>query len=88
MATVVLPRSLVALFPGAARREMVGGATVDELVTSLDERIPGLRARLVDGPRLRPHIKVYVDAQPADLDTPVAADATVHVIPAVSGGVA
>lgn len=86
MATVVLPRSLVALFPGAARRETADGATVDELVTRLDARIPGLRARLADGPKLRPHIKVYVDAQPADLDTPVSAGATVHVIPAVSGG--
>jgi molybdopterin converting factor small subunit len=55
-------------------------------VTRLDARIPGLRARLADGPKLRPHIKVYVDAQPADLDTPVSAGATVHVIPAVSGG--
>ena len=86
MATVVLPRSLVALFPGAARRETAAGATVDELMTTLEVRIPGLRARLVDGARLRPHIKVYVDGQPADLDTLVSADATVHVIPAVSGG--
>jgi molybdopterin converting factor small subunit len=46
-----------------------------------------MRDRLVEaGPRLRPHINVFVDGQPADLSTPVADGATVHVIPAVSGG--
>ena len=37
------------------------------------------------GPRLRPHINVFVDGDPADLATSVDAP-TVHVIPAVSGG--
>jgi molybdopterin converting factor small subunit len=46
-----------------------------------------MRDRLVEaGPRLRPHINVFVDGQPADLSTPVSPEATVHVIPAVSGG--
>ena len=86
MATVVLPRSLIALFPGATRHEVVAGTTVSELLVHLDRRIPGLRDRLADGRRLRPHINVYVDGQPADLATAVPEDAIVHVIPAVSGG--
>jgi molybdopterin converting factor small subunit len=46
-----------------------------------------MRDRLVEeGPRLRRHINVFVDGQPADLATLVADGATVHVIPAVSGG--
>jgi molybdopterin converting factor small subunit len=46
-----------------------------------------MRDRLVEeGPRLRRHINVFVDGRPADLATPVGATATVHVIPAVSGG--
>jgi molybdopterin converting factor small subunit len=46
-----------------------------------------MRDRLVEeGPRLRRHINVFVDGQAADLDTPVGDGATVHVIPAVSGG--
>ena len=49
--------------------------------------MPGLRDRLVqEGPQLRPHINVFVDGEPGDLDTPVAGGSTVHVIPAVSGG--
>jgi len=86
VATVVLPRSLIALFPAATRREPVTGGTVAELLVQLDRRIPGLRDRLADGGRLRPHINVYVDGRPADLATEVSGDAVVHVIPAVSGG--
>lgn len=87
MAVVLLPRSLLALFPGAERRHDVAGATVDEVLAALDADIPGVRDRLVEaGPRLRPHINVYVDGDPADLASPVGSDATVHVIPAVSGG--
>jgi molybdopterin converting factor small subunit len=88
MATVVLPRSLIALFPGAERRLELDGATVEELIDRLDERIPGIRNRLVDaGPSLREHLNVFVDGQRAGLGTVVSPDATVHVIPAVSGGV-
>jgi molybdopterin synthase sulfur carrier subunit len=87
MPIVLLPRSLVALFPRADRRYELDGSTVDELIVALDAEISGLRDRLVDaGPRLRPHINVYVDGDPAELDTPVGPDGTVHVIPAVSGG--
>ena len=87
MAVVLLPRSLLALFPGAERRSEVDGATVGDVLSALDAEIPGLRDRLVEsGPRLRPHINVYVDGSPADLASPVGATATVHVIPAVSGG--
>ncbi len=87
MATVLLPRSLLALFPGAVRRHELPGATVDALISALDELVPGLRDRLVDaGPRLRPHIKVFVDGLPADLSTAVSEATTVHVIPAISGG--
>jgi sulfur-carrier protein len=87
VATVLLPRSLLALFPGVERRHEVPGVTVAAVLSELDARAPGMRDRLVEvGPRLRPHIKVFVDGQQADLSTTVPADATVHVIPAVSGG--
>jgi sulfur-carrier protein len=87
VATVLLPRSLLELFPGAERRQTVDGETVDAIVRELDARVPGMRDRLVDaGPRLRPHINVFVAGEPATLDTPVRPNDTVHVIPAVSGG--
>ena len=72
MATVLLPRNLLDLFPGAERRQTVEGETVDAIVRELDARVPGMRDRLVDaGPRLRPHINVFVAGEPAELDTPV-----------------
>lgn len=87
MATVLLPRSLLALFPGVERRHVLEGETVDEVLTALDRAAPGMRDRLVEeGPRLRPHINVFVDGQPARLSTAVGPASTVHVIPAVSGG--
>ena len=87
MATVLLPRSLLALFPGTVRRHEVAGRTVAAILEALDDTVPGLRDRLVEaGPRLRPHINVFVDGSPADLASPVAEEAVVHVIPAVSGG--
>ena len=85
--TVILPRSLVSLIPGTERRCTVEGASVAQVIDGLDGRTPGLRNRLVDsGPALREHINVFVDGVQADLTTPVPDGATVHVIPAVSGG--
>ena len=87
MATVLLPRSLLALFPGVEKRNDVDGGTVGELISGLDASVPGMRDRLVEaGPRLRPHINVFVDGEPADLATAVTAASVVHVLPAVSGG--
>jgi molybdopterin converting factor small subunit len=87
MATVLLPRSLLALFPGVERRHEVVGRDVAAVIAALDARVPGIRDRLVEeGPRLRPHINVFVAGVSADLATPVGAGDTVHVIPAVSGG--
>jgi molybdopterin synthase sulfur carrier subunit len=87
MADVHLPRSLVALFPGAPRRLEVDAASVAELVDRLDQRWPGLRDRLLEpGPRLREHVNVFVDGEPASLATPLEPGATVHIIPAIAGG--
>jgi len=85
--TVILPRSLVALIPGTERRCAVEASSVAEAIDGLDRRTPGLRNRLVDsGPALREHINVFVDGEKASLETPVGPNATIHVIPAVSGG--
>ncbi|MGZ8515266.1 MAG: MoaD/ThiS family protein [Candidatus Limnocylindrales bacterium] len=87
MATVLLPRSLLALFPGVDRRHEVAGSSVAAVIETLDATVPGLRDRLVEsGPRLRPHINVFVDGLPASLDSAVPVDSVIHIIPAVSGG--
>lgn len=85
--TVILPRSLVSLIPGTSRSTEIEASSVAEAIDRLDELTPGLRNRLVDsGPTIRQHINVFVDGEMAALQTPVGPNATVHVIPAVSGG--
>ena len=87
MATIILPRSLIALFPNAPRRCEVEAATVAEAINRLDELAPGMRNRVLDaGPVIREHIKVFVDGVPSTLDGALRADSTLHIIPAVSGG--
>jgi sulfur-carrier protein len=86
-ATVNLPRSLVALFPGSERRMEARGATVLEVIRDLDTRVPGLANRVLDaGPSIRTHLNFFVDGERAALDASVRPGARVHVIPAVSGG--
>ena len=87
MATIILPRSLIALFPAAPRRCEVEAATVAEAIDLLDELAPGMRNRILDaGPVIREHIKVFVDQVPGTLETPLRPGSTLHIIPAVSGG--
>jgi molybdopterin synthase sulfur carrier subunit len=87
MATILLPRSLIALFPAAPRRCEVEASTVAEAIDRLDELAPGIRNRLLDvGPVIREHINVFVDRTPATLATPLHANSMLHIIPAVSGG--
>ena len=87
MATVHLPKTLLPLFAGLDQVEQAGGATVSEALASLDARWPGLRDRICEpGPQLRRHILVFVDQDPAALDTPVADGSRIDVITAITGG--
>lgn len=88
MIEVRLPSSLVALFPGSARRmTRPDAASVLALIDALDADYPGMRDRLcAPGPTRRPYINLYVDGEPAELDSPVRPGATVHILPAVAGG--
>jgi molybdopterin converting factor small subunit len=87
MAELHLPAVLPPLFPGLPRELEVEAATVDEAIDRLDERWPGLRDRLVEaGPKLRPHINVYVDRERGGLETVLADGSRLDVIAAISGG--
>lgn len=89
-ATIKIPTQLRSLTDGAPQVEAEGD-TVGQLVKDLDARYPGLGARLLDeSGSLRRFVNVYVGDENVrfldGLETTVAADATVSIIPAVAGG--
>lgn len=59
-----------------------------ELIENLERAWPGLRERLVEGDRLRPHIRVAVDGRISTMGLleRVSATSEVHFLAAVSGG--
>jgi sulfur-carrier protein len=89
-ATVRIPTTLRPMAGGKSEVE-VEGATVGEVLESLDAAHPGFADRLLgeDG-NLRKFVNVFVaddDVRFLDgLDTPVPDGETVAIIPAVAGG--
>jgi molybdopterin synthase sulfur carrier subunit len=87
MAEVRLPTALLTLFPGTPRRLVLPGATVREVLASLDSQVPGIHDRLfTTGSEIREHIRVFVDGEAAELGTPVSPRSALDVVLAVSGG--
>lgn len=87
MPEVHLPKTLVPLFAGLEPVIVVDGDTVADTLGALDGRWPGLMDRLCEpGPRLRRHIRVFVERDPAELSTPVGAGNRVDVLAAITGG--
>jgi molybdopterin converting factor small subunit len=87
MAEIHLPKTLLPLFSGLEPVVKAEGATVADALGSLDREWPGLMDRLCEpGPRLRPHIRVFVDRAQAELGTPIATGDRVDVHAAISGG--
>lgn len=75
-------------YTGGAAEVAAQGASVAELLADLDCRFPGMRFRMVDEQgRIRPHVRLYVDAQEVtSLTAPVGERAVLHLICALSGG--
>jgi molybdopterin converting factor small subunit len=87
MAELHLPAVLPPLFPGLPRELEVEAETVNAAIDRLNDQWPGLRDRLVEpGPKLRPHINVYVDRSRAGLESNLGPGSRVDVIAAISGG--
>ena len=87
MAELHLPTTLTPLFPDLPRKLDLEAGSVDEAISELESRWPGVRDRLCEpGPALRMHIHVYVDRTRASLDTPLQPGSRVDVVAAISGG--
>ena len=90
MPTVRIPTQLRSL-TGGAGTATVEGTTVAEVLKALDAAHPGIAERLFDeSGGLRRFVNVFVADDDVrfeqGLDTPVAEDQTVSIIPAVAGG--
>ncbi len=88
--TVRVPTILRSYTEGASE-VTADGATLGEVLDSLDASYPGMKGRIVDEQgELRRFVNVYVgndDVRFLDgLDTPVHEGSQVSVIPAVAGG--
>jgi sulfur-carrier protein len=66
----------------------VQGQTLAEILSTLDQRYPGLRFRIVtEQDTIRPHIRIFVNGeQTQDLTTPLQQDDSLSIVCALSGG--
>jgi [CysO sulfur-carrier protein]-thiocarboxylate-dependent cysteine synthase len=76
---------------GGAREVEASGSTLRDLLSDLAERFPSLGKQVLgNGTELAPFVNVYVDNEDVrtleGLDTPLRADATVILLPAMAGG--
>ena len=87
MANVFIPPPLQLLCEGVRSIELPGN-TVGELILALENRFPGLAAKLsIDG-ELKPGLAVTVDNDVSGLGTAqrVSDTSEVHFLPAIGGG--
>jgi len=90
--TVHIPGPLRGYADGASQVVLDGApATLAAALAALGARFPGVRDRVLDEQgRLRLHVNVFVDREDVKfgegIETPLRADAVVHILPAVSGG--
>lgn len=87
MATVWIP-SLLRGLTGGLSDIPARGLTVREVIDDLDARYPGLKARLVEGDRLKANIALVVDGVSSrqGLRHALTEASEVHFVPAMSGG--
>ena len=83
--------TILRTYTGGAKEVSADGATLAEVLDSLEARHPGLRARVVDDAgQLRRFVNVYVGDEDvrfaSGLQTATPDGTQVSVIPAVAGG--
>ncbi|MFI7697610.1 MoaD/ThiS family protein [Nonomuraea sp. NPDC049480] len=91
MAIEVRIPTILRNYTDGAKAVSAEGATLDELITNLESRHPGIKGRLIDDAGgLRRFVNVYLNDEDVrflgGLGTPVSDGDTVTVLPAVAGG--
>jgi sulfur-carrier protein len=90
MAIEVRIPTILRTYTDGAKQVEGTGSTLDELISDLEQRHGGLRARLIDDGSLRRFVNIYLNDEDvrflAGLQTTVKDGDTVTVLPAVAGG--
>jgi molybdopterin converting factor small subunit len=92
MAAKVQIPSLLQKLVGGAKEIETSGATIGQVVDDLESRNPGIKARLLeeDTGNIQPFVTIYLNDEDVrfleGLDTLVADDDTILILPAVAGG--
>jgi molybdopterin converting factor small subunit len=84
---VMIPSQLQA-YTGGASRVTASGATLSDVLDSLDEDYPGIRFRMLDEQdRIREHIRIFVSGEPAtSVELTLTEQDEVQIVGALSGG--
>ncbi len=87
MPTVAIP-SLLRNLTSGEESITVPGTTIREVIDNLEDRYPGLKARLCEGDRIKPGIAIYVNGllTRGSILERVDAEAEIHFLPAIGGG--
>jgi molybdopterin converting factor small subunit len=86
MATVKLRAPLKDL-AGGNREITIDGTSVGQVLRELEHQHPKITGWVLDEQgHVRRHVNVFVDGERVKEDAPVAPDATLHVLPSISGG--
>jgi molybdopterin converting factor small subunit len=87
--TVSIP-TILRTHTDGEKRVTATGSTLAEVIADLDSHYRGLADRLINDGKLHRFVNIYVDDEDVrfsgGLDTAVAEDATVTILPAVAGG--
>lgn len=89
MVTVRIPTPLRTL-TGGEEAVKVDGATVRDVIESLEKSHPGMRDRLLDDKGVRRFVNLYVGEEDIrfldGLDTKLEAGQEISIVPAIAGG--
>jgi hypothetical protein len=87
MITIFIPQQLRSYTSGATTAT-ASGSTLDQALSDLDVRFPGIRFRVIDEQgRIREHMRIFVDGERVrEVGASVGPKAEVHVFGALSGG--
>ena len=84
---IVRLRGQLEKLAGSGSEHEIGGATVNELLQTLEGTFGALEGWILDERGVvRRHINVFVNGEVAEPDSPVAESDRIEILPAISGG--